>query len=190
MLYVLAVALSSAIGGAAAGVAASFLSFLALNFFFMPPLHTFAVGKPGDLIALLAFLVVSAITGLLLSAVLMQKSRAERREVQTRLVNRFTNRLLSGHPLDAVLRDLAESLVELFGLASCEITTEITEPVSSVAGNKRPGESFEVDLTSKVGPIGTMWVTLPDSGVLSTTTRGPCFVVLRDRSPLLWKAFD
>ena len=164
MLYVLVVALSSATGGAVAGVTASVLSFLALNFFFTPPLHTFAVGKPDDLIALLVFLVVSVITGLLLSAVLNQKSRAERREAQTRLLNRFTNRLLSGQPLEEVLRDLGEGLVDLFGLAQCEITTEITEPVILRADSEtRVGESYELELTSKVHPIGTMQVTLPAS---------------------------
>jgi two-component system, OmpR family, sensor histidine kinase KdpD len=164
MLYVLVVALSSATGGAVAGVTASVLSFLALNFFFTPPLHTFAVGKPDDLIALLVFLVVSVITGLLLSAVLNQKSRAERREAQTRLLNRFTNRLLSGQPLEEVLRDLGEGLVDLFGLAQCEFTRALTEPVTIIRdADSEVGETYTLELTSKASSIGAMKVTLPAS---------------------------
>ncbi len=163
MLYVLAVVLSSVIGGAATGVAASVLSFLALNFFFTPPLHTFVVGKPEDLAALVVFLIVSVITGLLLSIVSTQKERAQRREVQTRLLNRFTSRLLSGQPLDAVLRELGESLVELFGLASCEITTVMTEPVTFVVEGNRQERLLEMELTSRVGPIGRLRVGVPAS---------------------------
>jgi two-component system sensor histidine kinase KdpD len=164
MLYVLVVALASATEGAAAGIAASLLSFLALNFFFTPPLHTFVVGKPEDLVALVVFLVVSVITGLLLSAVVTQKSRAERREAQTRLLNRFTSSLLSGQTLEMVLHDFGKSLVDLFGLARCEISTAMTEPVE-ITGEEQPqtGESHELELISKLRPIGKIRVTLPAS---------------------------
>ena len=164
MLYVLVVALASATEGAAAGIAASLLSFLVLNFFFTPPLHTFTVGKPEDLIALFVFLIVSVVTGLLLSAVVTQKSRAETREAQDRLLNRFTSRLLSGQPLDTVLRDFAQSLVALFGLARCEISTVMTGPVRAIGErNDQAGESVKLELTSKLGSIGTMTLTLPAS---------------------------
>ena len=45
-------------------------SFLALNFFFTPPLHTFAVEETADLVALAVFLAVSATVGTMLSRVL------------------------------------------------------------------------------------------------------------------------
>jgi two-component system sensor histidine kinase KdpD len=164
MLYVLVVALASATQGAAAGIAASLLSFLALNFFFTPPLHTFTAGKPEDLVALFVFLVVSVVTGLLLSAVVTQKSRAETREAQNRLLNRFTSRLLSGQALDEVLRDFGHRLVELYGLARWEISTVMTEPVRVVGDvGEREEESFELELTSKHGSIGQMKVALPAS---------------------------
>jgi two-component system, OmpR family, sensor histidine kinase KdpD len=164
VLYVMAVALCSATGGAVAGVTSSILAFLALNFFFTPPLHTFVAGKPEDLVALLVFLVVSVITGLLLSAVLNQKSRAERREAQTRLLNRFTNRLLSGHPLEEVLRELGDGLADLFLLARCEFTTVLTEPVTIIRdADSQVGETYKLELTSKASSIGTMQVTLPAS---------------------------
>jgi two-component system sensor histidine kinase KdpD len=160
MLYVLVVAACSALGGAAAGIGASIMSFLALNFFFTPPLHTLAVGKPQDLIALVAFLVVSVITGLLLSAALREKSRAERREVQTRLLNRFASRLLKGDPLETVLRDLAEKLTQLFDLERVEIRTVMTEPITVASAHEIAGsEHYYVELTSKLGPVGEMSVT-------------------------------
>jgi two-component system sensor histidine kinase KdpD len=164
MLYVLVVALASATEGVAAGIAASLLSFLALNFFFTPPLHTFTVGKSEDLIALFVFLVVSVITGLLLSAVVTQKTRAETREAQNRLLNRFTSRLLSGHTLDDVLRDFGKNLVDLLGLSRCEISTVMTGRVEIVGeAAAQTGGSYELELNSKVGPIGKLRLTLPAS---------------------------
>jgi two-component system, OmpR family, sensor histidine kinase KdpD len=163
-LYVGAVALSTAVGGTLAGIAASAVSFLALNFFFTPPLRTLAVSRPEDLIALVVFLVVSIVTGLLLSGALAQKSRAQRRERQTGLLNRFANRLLSGHELEVVLRDLAEGIVELFGLNRCELETTMTTPVTVTSSNAAgEGESHELELVSKGRVIGKLHIVLPVS---------------------------
>jgi two-component system sensor histidine kinase KdpD len=80
LAYVLAVTAAAAIGGLLSGLAASILSFLALNFFFTPPIHLFIVTKPEDLIALVVFLLVSVTVGALISTALAQRSRAEQRE--------------------------------------------------------------------------------------------------------------
>lgn len=155
LLYVLVVVVAAAVGGAVAGVGASFVSFLALNFFFTPPLHTFAVGKLQDLLALLVFLLVSSITGLLLSNALRQKSRAETREQQTRLMNRFTSALLSGRPLQDEVAELAGKLLELLRLAWCEIKTEATHPVRATWEGEA-GEAFAVDLIVAGTPVGSV----------------------------------
>jgi two-component system, OmpR family, sensor histidine kinase KdpD len=105
LFYVLVVTIAAATAGPRAGVAASLLSFLALNFFFTPPLHTFAVDKSQDLVALIVFLLVSVITGFLLSRAVREKTRAVTREQQTLLTNQFTSRLLSGRPLQEVLQE-------------------------------------------------------------------------------------
>jgi two-component system, OmpR family, sensor histidine kinase KdpD len=127
LAYVLAVVAAAATGGLRAGLGASLLSFLALNFFFTEPLHTFRVNKGGDLVALGVFLLVSLIVGTLLSTALSERARAQRREREARLQYHLGARLLSGQPTQQVLRSFAQSLVELFGLAGCEVTTEFGE---------------------------------------------------------------
>ncbi|MGH7215220.1 MAG: sensor histidine kinase, partial [Tepidisphaeraceae bacterium] len=157
VLYVLAVVLAAGLGGAPAGIAASILSFLALNFFFTPPLHTFDVGTAGDLIALLVFLVVSVVVGLLLSAAVSEKLRAERREVEAQLLNKLTTRLLSGEVIEKVLRNFAAGIAEMFDLARCELTTAFADPVAADHSQEpAPGEPFEVELVARGELIGTM----------------------------------
>jgi two-component system, OmpR family, sensor histidine kinase KdpD len=125
LLYVLAVVFAAAAGGLVSGLVASVCSFLALNFFFTPPFHTFAVEETADLVALAVFLAVSATVGTMLSRVLEQRTRAERREREARLLHHLGTRLRSGVPTEDVLRSLARSVVELFDLARCEITSEL-----------------------------------------------------------------
>jgi len=100
LLYVLAVVVSAAAGGLVSGLVASVCSFLALNFFFTPPFHTFAVEETADLVALAVFLAVSATVGTMLSRVLEQRARAERREREARLLHHLGTRLRSGVPTE------------------------------------------------------------------------------------------
>lgn len=164
LLYVLVVVGAAGLGGALAGIAASVLSFVALNFFFTPPLHTLVVGKVQDLVALIVFLLVSTITGLLLSAAVREKARAETREAQTRLLNQFTNRLLSGRPLEEVLAGLSEGLIALLDLAACEIRTVLTGVVRIDKHEAQvEGEPYEVELVVKNQPVGVLRVLPPAS---------------------------
>lgn len=160
LLYVLVVAVAAATAGPWAGFAASIVSFLTLNFFFTPPLHTFVVGKSQDLVALLVFLLVSLMTGLLLSTAVRERARAARREQQTRLTNQFTNGLLAGRPLDEVMTGVAKNLVRLLDLAVCEINTVLTEPIG-VATDADRGQPVEVELRAKGGRVGTIIATPP-----------------------------
>src|SRR3970282_2060244 len=62
LIYLLTVFLCAVWWGRGPGLAASLLSFLALNFFFTPPYHTFRVASPENVIGLLVFLLVAEMT--------------------------------------------------------------------------------------------------------------------------------
>jgi two-component system sensor histidine kinase KdpD len=159
VLYVLAVVVAARVGGALAGIGASLLAFLSLNFFFTLPFHTFEVAAPEDLIALFVFLIVSVIVGLLLSSALSAKSRAQRREVETRLLNRLATRLLSGESTKKVLTGFAEGIRELFDLASCEISTSFA-PGVAIGRHDVAEAPQQVTLTARGQEIGEVriWV--------------------------------
>lgn len=145
LVYVLAVTGASAVSGLAAGLATSVLSFLALNFFFTEPFHTLNVAKPEDLIALAAFLVVSLIVGTLLSTAVSQRARAERREREALLLQRFGTRLLSGEAPADVLGSFASAVTDLFPVSRCEIRTDLLgEPVVSQRDLPASAEPTEV----------------------------------------------
>jgi two-component system sensor histidine kinase KdpD len=141
LAYVVAVMVAAAAGGLAAGLLASVLSFLGLNFFFTPPEHTLRVDKLEDLVALGVFVAVSGFVATLLSAVLEQRTRAERREQEAKLLHHFGTRLLAGRPVDEVLREFAQSVVRLFDLARCEVRIEATDTlVIEEQSNESEGE--------------------------------------------------
>jgi two-component system sensor histidine kinase KdpD len=158
-LYLLGVVAAAAVGGTSSGLAAALLSFLGLNFFFTPPLDTFRVAKVEDWLALGVFLAVASIVGLLLARALEERARASRREQETRLLNYLASRLLSAEPLERLLTDFAQALLEPFGLARCEIhvgTDEVRFDGAAEQPGVAPGLSTVVPIVVANVPFGTL----------------------------------
>ena len=63
LVYLLFVVLVAIGLGTRTGVATAFLAFLAYNFFFIPPIYTFAIADPQELFALIVFFIVALLTG-------------------------------------------------------------------------------------------------------------------------------
>ena len=158
LLYVLAVLIAVRVGGAVAGIVASIASFLSLNFFFTPPIHTFGVGTLEDLVALLVFLVVSATVGLLLSSAVAARASVERRERAARLMNRLATRLLSGEEPETVLTDFSRALCMMLDLARCEISTGYVGDVIVEVSEVPPSSGDEVLLRPGSEETGHMRV--------------------------------
>jgi two-component system, OmpR family, sensor histidine kinase KdpD len=173
LAYVLVVTGAAAIGGWIGGLAASLLSFLALNFFFTPPVGTFNVGKSEDLVALVVFLLVSALVGGLLSRAIAQRSRAERREREARLLQLVGARLLWGDPIEEVLDRFGRSIAEVAPLERYEATSDAGEIVSEIGAAVAPElvrEDFPLVVQGDhIGSIRTY--TAPGRAVLDQEAR-------------------
>src|SRR5512147_3127597 len=79
LIYLLAVLICATLLGLGPGLLASALAFLAFNFFFVTPLHTFIVENPQDLIELLTFFGVAIIASGLAGRARDQVETSERR---------------------------------------------------------------------------------------------------------------
>lgn len=168
LLYLLAVVAAAAIGHLWPALLAAGLSFVGLDYFFTPPVHTFVVDKTEDLFVLAVFLMVAAVVSAAISAALEQRSRAESREHQVRALYNLTARLLSGAGLDAVVRDLAVSLRSLYGLRGCEVVilgVNGEERERAVSGSLE-GEPTSVPLEADGQSIGRIHMAgAPPGGI-------------------------
>jgi two-component system sensor histidine kinase KdpD len=151
MAFVLAVTAAAIVGGSGAGLLASLLSFVALNFFFTPPVGTLSVRKTEDLVALVVFLLVSAVVGTLVSRANVQRQRAERREREARLLQHLGTRLLSGDSPGSVFESFGRALVDLTGLARYEVIIEPEGRLEAEAGQARREDMTSEDFPLSVG---------------------------------------
>jgi two-component system sensor histidine kinase KdpD len=83
LVYLLPVMTGVSLGGLGLGLAAAVLAFFALNFYFIPPLYSFLVHQPEDLVVLGMFLGVAGVFSQLLARAQRSLAAAQARERET-----------------------------------------------------------------------------------------------------------
>ena len=127
VLFLLAVVVAAALAGAFAGMCAAVVSFLGLNYFFTPPVHTLRVDKTADLVALVAFLAVSLIVGGLLARANEARAAAERGQQEARLLADIGEAFLAGSQRERTLARVPARIRHLVGATSCVIDVPAAE---------------------------------------------------------------
>jgi two-component system sensor histidine kinase KdpD len=106
------------------GLAAALGAAASLIYFFTPPVHSFRIDQPDDVLALLAFVAASLVVGTAVARLTELRRRSELAAREARLRLLLTNDLAGGAAVGAVLDVLARELVALFSLASCTATAD------------------------------------------------------------------
>ncbi|MGE0767106.1 MAG: DUF4118 domain-containing protein [Hyphomicrobiaceae bacterium] len=110
MVFLLAVLLCGMRYGMTLAIAASVLSFLAYNFFFIDPRYTFTIAEPYELLSLFIFLAVAFVTGSLAGRLREQSTATRERAEATQALFDFSRKLSGVPKLDDVLWLLASQV--------------------------------------------------------------------------------
>ena len=110
IVFLLAVLMTAVGFGVWPAIYASFLSFLAFNFFFIEPLYTFTIAAPYELLALVTFFIVAVVTSALAGRVRQQAKVSASRMRAMRRLYEFTRRLSGLAALDAVAEGAASEI--------------------------------------------------------------------------------
>ena len=101
--------------GRNAGLFTAAAGFFLWNFFFLPPVYTFSVSDPRDVVALLVFLLVGLLTGTLAGRVRTEAATAAARVEALRRISAFSQRFSRAATLSDVLRGAAEEAAAITG---------------------------------------------------------------------------
>jgi two-component system, OmpR family, sensor histidine kinase KdpD len=124
VLYVLAVVVVSMFWGLWFGIATSILSAAAFNFFHLPPGGRFALADDREWVALLAFVVVAAATGMLADLARARGREAEQRRQEADLSAEMAQLLLGAADLQSALAVASERLALALGTAWASVSLE------------------------------------------------------------------
>src|SRR6478736_1521860 len=110
IVFLLAVLVTAMSFGIWPAIYASVLSFFVYNFFFIPPLYTFTIAEPYELLALVIFLVVAVISSAMAGRVREQARIAAARMRAMRRLYEFTKRLSGLATIDTVAEGAASEI--------------------------------------------------------------------------------
>ena len=168
MIFLTAVLFCAVRFGLRSAIAASILSFLAYDFFFVEPLYAFTIAEPQEFFALLIFLIVAVLTGWLAGRARDEARSANDHARMTRSLYELSRRLSGTASLDDILLTATTYAHKALG-ARCVVmlTPEDGEPVLAVAwppiDSLDPGESGAARWAFEKGEVaGWKTGTLPN----------------------------
>lgn len=122
-LYLLAVLGLAALFGRGPAVLASFLAFLAFDFFFVAPIHVFTVGDPAEWASLLMLLATALVTGQLTAMLRAWAHTARQQQQQTVTLYELAQLIAAGADLDTLVQSTAERVLTVFAPVGVEAST-------------------------------------------------------------------
>ena len=93
MVYLAAVVLAASFAGLRVALFTAAMGFLCWDFFFLPPIYQFSIGSAHDIIALVVFALVAAVSGSLASKVRSEARAGQARIEGLRRIAQFSRRL-------------------------------------------------------------------------------------------------
>lgn len=121
LAYLLVTLIASAIWGYLVGVVSAVAADLLVNFFFVPPVHTFTVQAPENVAALIVFLAVALVGSSMLALLRRQVLVAEAHRAETALLLDLTQQVAHARTPNVALSDLCRAVSHALHARSCSI---------------------------------------------------------------------
>lgn len=121
LLYLLPVLVCTLFWGLTSGILAGLLSFLAFNFYFIPPYLTLAVHQSQDVITLIVFLIVAVVVSQLIGQARQAERLAKKREWEATRMYELISALAGLADTQSIIQTLAQKIIDTFGFDQVEI---------------------------------------------------------------------
>jgi K+-sensing histidine kinase KdpD len=159
-LFLLPVLATGALLGRGPAVLASLLSFLAFNWFFVPPIHTLTVADAEDWQGLLTSLAVALVTGELTSRLRARADDANRRQREAIALQEVGQALSAATSFDEGLAATERSLRRVLGDVTLRLVLASESPNTESLNKEVPDPAVTAfPLASGGRPLGALHVT-------------------------------
>ena len=115
MVFLAAVVVAATLQGLRLALYTAAIGFLAWDFFFIPPVHTITIGNARDAIALVVFVVVASITGVLAGRLRAEAQAGQARIEGLRRIGAFSRKLGEPTTEAALLQEIARQAAGVAG---------------------------------------------------------------------------
>ncbi len=166
LLYLLVVLVAAAVWGYVVGLFTAVLANLAVNFFFVPPLHTFTVQEPDNIASLLVFFTVAVVGASMLALLQGQAAEAIAGRTEASILMQVSRAVARAETPQTALDVLCATVTTALGLDGCAILQDrdgwrVVGSTSS-AVDRAPVADIEVASAQRAVDSGSI-SELPDS---------------------------
>ncbi|MEU9125807.1 DUF4118 domain-containing protein [Streptomyces sp. NPDC048506] len=153
VLYLLAVVVVGLVGGLCPALFAAVAAALLADYYFTVPVHSLAMERVNEIVALIVFVATAALVGTAAGRTAQRTYQAVRATSEARALSRLATAMMRGQELTA----LVEQIRENFGLTSISLLERDPEAspeprwyVVASAGERPPEKPYEADVESPV----------------------------------------
>jgi two-component system sensor histidine kinase KdpD len=150
LLYLILAFVLALTAGAGPAVLSAVLAFVAFDYFFIPPYHTFSVADRDHVLALFVYLGVAIVTAHLVARLRARTEEALREGRRTALLAELNAALIEDVTLDAILTRIAERVVTVYGAEGCRVLLPGPDGALRAAAYFPPTLGPQVDRTGLV----------------------------------------
>ncbi len=121
LIYLLAIFILALFTGATEAAAMAVVSFLLLDFLFIPPYYTLTIANPDHVFTIIVYLGVAIVTARLVASVRSGADVAIREQQRTALLYDLNSALISDITIEEILNTIVRRVVDVYGATGCRI---------------------------------------------------------------------
>ncbi|MFF2547940.1 ATP-binding protein [Kitasatospora sp. NPDC058063] len=156
LLFLSLTVCAALVGGLLPAIGSALVASSVLNYYFTPPLHTFTINEPQNIMAVAIFTIVGISVASVVDLAARRTQQAARSQTEAQTLSALAGTVLRGAPNgDGVLTALMEQVRETFGQESAALL-ERPDPLApwvpvATAGPRPPERPEEADVDVPVG---------------------------------------
>ncbi|MEV7188450.1 sensor histidine kinase KdpD [Kitasatospora sp. NPDC093102] len=156
LLFLSLTVCAALVGGLLPAIGSALVGSSVLNYYFTPPLHTFTINEPQNIMAVAIFTIVGISVASVVDLAARRTQQAARSQTEAQTLSALAGTVLRGAPNgDGVLTALMEQVRETFGQESAALL-ERPDPLAAwvpvaAAGPRPPERPEEADVDVPVG---------------------------------------
>jgi two-component system sensor histidine kinase KdpD len=182
LIFLVAVVAIARLGGLRSAFIAAVWGSILLNYYFIPPVHTFTIAEANNWIALIAFTVVALTVASVVDLAIKQSRRAANAAAEAETLNAFAVSVLRG---DSAISALLERFRETFGMESVVMlqrTREAADAGARGTGIHRPDDNDDPGRWTVVASTGSTPPACPGQADTVVEAGPDAVIALRGRT--------
>jgi two-component system, OmpR family, sensor histidine kinase KdpD len=175
LIFLVATVAIARLGGLLSALIAALWGSLLLNYYFIPPVHTFTIAETNNVIALFVFALVALTVASVVDLATKQTRRSANASAEAETLNAFAVSVLRG---DEAISALLQRFRETFGMASVALLQRAAEH----SGPHLPDENDDPGRWTLVASTGTDPALCPGQADTVVEAGPDAVIVLRGRT--------